>query len=158
MYRNLLSSPARVQVPWIKVTLGEYTFGVFSKDTLNKKSNEVSSNYKALYSVQYPNYVKSLNITKINGQINQYTLNISYPITANDDPNFFDKVLSSVSKSRKIVFSYGDMSTPSFSFRDEEAIITKVYSPKVTLIQGTWTLAGEDNKFLYIILTLQILY
>ena len=124
MYRNLLSSPARVQVPWIKVTLGEYTFGVFSKATLDKKNNEV--NYKTLYSVQYPNYVKSLNITKINGQINQYTLNISYPITANDDPNFFDKVLSSVSKSRKIVFSYGDMSTPSFSFRDEEAIITKV--------------------------------
>ena len=124
MYRNLLSSPARIQVPWIKITLGDYTFGIFSRVSDSKKSNEF--NYKALYSVQYPNYVKSLNITKINGQINQYTLNLTYPVTDKDDPNFFDKVLSSVSKTRKIVFSYGDMSTPSFSFRDEEAIITKV--------------------------------
>lgn len=124
MYRNLLSSPARIQVPWIKVTIGNYTFGVFTKTTNSKLSSDL--NYGAIYNVQYPNFVKSLTVTKINGQINQYTLNVSYPVTANDDPNFFDKVLSSVSKTRKIIFSYGDMSTPSFAFKDEEAIITKV--------------------------------
>lgn len=124
MYRNLLSSPARIQVPWIKVSIGNYTFGVFNK-TSNKKA-EATLNYKNVFNIQYPNYIKRLSITKINGQINQYTLNLVYPITANDDPNFFDKVLSSVNKSRKIVFSYGDMSTPSFFYKEEEAIITKV--------------------------------
>lgn len=124
MYRNLLSSPARIQVPWIKVSIGNYTFGVFNK-TSNKKA-EAALNYKNVFNIQYPNYIKRLSITKINGQINQYTLNLVYPITANDDPNFFDKVLSSVNKSRKIVFSYGDMSTPSFFYKEEEAIITKV--------------------------------
>lgn len=124
MYKDLLSSPARIQVPWIKVTIGNTTFGVFNRTKDNKLNSEL--NYGAIYNVQYPNYINSLNITKINGQINQYTLSLVYPITANDDPNFFDKVLSSASKTRKIIFSYGDMSTPSFSFKDEEAIITSV--------------------------------
>ena len=43
-----------------------------------------------------------------------------------DDPNFFEKVFSSVSDTRKIVFSYGDLSAPMFTYRDEEATITKI--------------------------------
>ena len=39
-----------------------------------------------------------------------------------------DKVLSSVSKSRKIIFTYGDCATPSFLYREEEALITQVKS------------------------------
>ena len=31
--RKLLSSQARVQVPWVKVTIGTYTFGVFDEQT-----------------------------------------------------------------------------------------------------------------------------
>ena len=38
------------------------------------------------------NFVKNLKVTKVNGQINKYTLGISYPITQFDDPNFFEKV------------------------------------------------------------------
>ena len=76
--------------------------------------------------VQYPNYIQGLSIVKINGQVNQYTLTIDYPIRQNDDPNFFEKVFSSVSNSRKIVFSYGDASMPSYIYKDEEAIITKI--------------------------------
>jgi hypothetical protein len=49
-----------------------------------------------------------------------------YPVTQTSDPNFFEKVLSSVSKTRKIIFSYGDMSMPAYIYRNEEAIITKV--------------------------------
>jgi hypothetical protein len=53
-------------------------------------------------------------------------LTLVYPVTQTSDPNFFEKVLSSVSKTRKIIFSYGDMSMPSYVYRNEEAIITKV--------------------------------
>ena len=122
--RSLLSSNARIQVPWIKVTIGNYTFGVFSRTGKNEKDSD--GNYYTTYNVQYPNFVRSLGITKINGQINQYELQLVYPVTQTSDPNFFEKVLSSVSKSRKIVFSYGDMSMPSYIYKNEEAIITKV--------------------------------
>ncbi len=124
--RSLLSSGARVQVPWIKVSIGEYTFGVFSRTQVEKPSED--NFYSGTYHVQYPNFVQSLEITKINGQVNQYTLSLSYPVTQTDDPNFFEKVFSSVSKTRKIVFSYGDMSMPTYIYREEEAIITKVTS------------------------------
>lgn len=121
---SLLASNARIQVPWIKVTIGTYTFGVFSRTGKNEKDS--NGNYYTTYNVQYPNFVRSLGITKINGQINQYELQLVYPVTQTSDPNFFEKVLSSVSKSRKIVFSYGDMSMPSYIYKNEEAIITKV--------------------------------
>jgi len=125
--RSLLSSCARVQVPWIKVTIGDYTFGVFSKNESRGHDSETRT-YFTQYNVQYPNFVQRLEITKLNGQINQYTLALSYPVTQTDDPNFFEKVFSSVSRTRKIVFSYGDMSMPSFIYKDEEAMITKVSS------------------------------
>lgn len=122
--RSLLSSGARVQVPWIKVTIGNYTFGVYSRVGVEKKND--NDFYQSTYHVQYPNFVQSLDITKINGQVNQYTLLLSYPVTQTDDPNFFEKVFSSVSKTRKIVFSYGDMSMPTYIYREEEALITKI--------------------------------
>ncbi len=124
--RSLLSPAARVQVPWIKVTIGKYTFGVYSRQKIAKTDDE--GMYYTKFNVQYPNYIQSLDIVKINGQVNQYTLAISYPVTQIDDPNFFEKVFSSVSKTRKIIFSYGDMSMPSYIYRDEEAIITKITS------------------------------
>lgn len=126
---SLLSSNARIQVPWVKVTLkskkSEYTFGVFTKETKSQYKNETGT-YKNVFGVQYPNYVQSLNIVKINGQVNQYTLSILYPITQNDDPNFFEKIFSSVSQTRKIIFSYGDAATPSFTYKEEEAVITGI--------------------------------
>ena len=122
--RTLLSSQARIQVPWVKVTIGSYTFGVFTKSTRQEAKND-SGFYKA-YNIQYPNYVQGLTITKINGQVNQYSLSLVYPVRLEDDPNFFEKVLSSVSNTRKIVFSYGDASMPSYIYKDEEAIITGV--------------------------------
>jgi len=120
--KSLLSSQARVQAPWIKVTIGAFTFGVYSKKEVGKDA----AGFYTLYDVQYPNYVKSLSIIKMNGQVNQYTLDLDYPIRPQDDPNFFEKVFSSVSKSRKIVFSYGDASMPTYIYKDEEALITKV--------------------------------
>lgn len=122
--RSLLSSQARIQVPWIKVKIGTYEFGVFSR-TGGKQNKDANGNYQA-FNLKYPNYIQSLNIIKINGQVNQYTLTITYPVRTGDDPNFFEKVFSSVSTSRKIVFSYGDCSMPTYIYKDEEAVITKV--------------------------------
>lgn len=124
--RSLLSSQARIQAPFIKVTIGAYTFGIYTKET-KAATNSSGFYYDAnTYNIQYPNYIKSLNISKINGQINQYTLQIVYPVRTMDDPNFFEKVFSSVSSTRKIVFTYGDATMPSYVYKDEEAIITKI--------------------------------
>ena len=124
---NLLGSPTRVETPFIKVTFGEktsgYTFGVYSKK--ENKNIDINGIYR-IVGIQYPNYIQSLQVTKINGQVNTYNLSIVYPITHENDPNFFDKVLSGVSGTRKITFSYGDLSAPQFVYRDEEAIITNV--------------------------------
>lgn len=122
--KTLLSSQARIQVPWVKVTIGAYTFGIFTKST-RKEAKDDQGFYKA-YNIQYPNLVQGLTITKINGQVNQYSLSIIYPIRIEDDPNFIEKVLSSVSQTRKIVFTYGDASMPNYIYKDEEAVITNV--------------------------------
>lgn len=126
--RSLLSSAARIQAPYIKILLGDknngFTFGVFTKSTLTtgKSRNQLYTEY----GIQYPNYVQRLVVTKINGQINQYTLSIAYPVTQNDDPNFFEKIFSSISDTRKITFTYGDATMPSYVYKNEEAIITDI--------------------------------
>lgn len=122
--RSLLSSQARIQVPWVKVTIGDYTFGIF--DELTKTWGKDQADFYQPFSVQFPNYIQSLEVTKINGQVNTYVLNIKYPVTVNDDPNFFEKVFSSVSSTRKIIFTYGDAETPAYVYKNEEAIITGV--------------------------------
>jgi hypothetical protein len=123
---NLLGYTTRVETPFVQVTIGEYTFGVYENRDL--QSGRDSLGVFRLQKVKYPNFVQSLNITKINGRVNKYTLLLSYAITQDNDPNFFEKVFSSVSNSRKIVFSYGDLSAPTFIYGNEEAIITSITS------------------------------
>lgn len=121
---SLLENPIRVSTPFIKVTIGDYTFGVFKQNNNITKNSDGS--YRLTSQFTYPNYIQSLQIVKVNGQVNQYTLVLRYPITENNDPNFFDKVFSSVSKTRKIIFSYGDLSAPTFLYKNEEAIILDI--------------------------------
>lgn len=121
---NLLSTQSRVAVPFIKVTIGTHVFGVFEKTSGGKKM--MADGVYKLLNVKYPNFVQSLTVKKINGQVNQYTLQLAYQINQNDDPNLIEKILSSVSKTRSIKFSYGDLSAPTFIYKDEEAIITGV--------------------------------
>lgn len=122
--RKLLSSQARIQVPWVKVTIGSYTFGIFDEQT--KKWGTDQADFYQPFSIQFPQYIQTLEVAKVNGQVNKYTLRINYPITQHDDPNFFEKVFSSVSRTRKIIFTYGDAETPAYIYKNEEAIITKV--------------------------------
>ena len=49
-----------------------------------------------------------------------------YAIRDGDDPNKIDKILSNVSATRKLNISYGDYNSPTFMYKDEEAIITNV--------------------------------
>lgn len=158
---NLLGYTTRVETPFIKVTIGDFTFGVFEKQDLERGIDEMGV-YR-LQKVKYPNFIQSLNISKINGKVNQYTLNITYPITQNDDPNFFEKVFSSVSKTRKIIFSYGDMSAPTYIYRNEQAIITNIstnfnalgstisyvvsaVSSSIMAMSGAWTFSPQFAK------------
>lgn len=122
---ELLSTTSRVQVPYIVVTIGDYTFGLYAK---TKTTIEVDRKYYTAVKTTYPNYMQSLVVKKVNGSLNSYTLTMEYGITQSDDPNMFEKVFSSVSKSRKITFTYGDCATPSYMYRNEEALITKITS------------------------------
>ncbi len=135
--RKLLSSQARIQVPWVKVTIGDYTFGVFDEDT--KTWGKDSQDFFQPFNIQYPQYITDLQVKKVNGQVNTYTLNIEYPVTLHDDPNFFEKVFSSVSSSRKIVFTYGDAEMPAYVYKNEEAIITN--------ISQTFSLVGSTIQY-----------
>ena len=122
---SLLSTTSRVAVPFVRVTIGDYTFGAFRRE--EKRIIEKGVEYKEL-DIQYPQFIKSLSIKKINGKVNRYNLDFTYPITADDDPNFFEKVFSSVSKTRKIKFSYGDLTAPTYLYKEEEGVIIKVTS------------------------------
>lgn len=120
-----LSNLSMVSCPFITAKIGEYSFGLYARQ---KTSVEIKNKYYSAVKTTYPNFMKSLTITKVNGTLNTYELSMVYPITQNDDPNLIDKIFSSVSKSRKIIFTYGDCATPSFLYRNEEAIITNVTS------------------------------
>ena len=123
MTEPLLSISTKVQVPYIIVKIGAYTFGLYNR---TKTSVEQNGIYYDAVKVDYPKFIKSLRVQKINGTLNEYTLTLVYPITAGDDPNLIDKVLGSVSKSRDIEFTYGDCSTPSFMYKQEKGLITDV--------------------------------
>lgn len=122
---SLLLSSSLVEIPYIAVKIGDYSFGLYNK---TKSSIEVNGKYYSAVKVNYPNYIKSLNVKKVNGALNTYNLVLEYPITDKDDPNLIDKILSTVSKDRQIIFMYGDCANPSFMYRNEVALITRVTS------------------------------
>ena len=121
MSRSLISNPNLVESPYITATLGPHKLGTYAQ-------TEVVNRLGIATRTQFPNYIHSLNVTKVNGVVNTYNFQMIYQIRAGNDPNYVDKLLSSVSDTRKIVFSYGDSSSPSFIFKEEEAIINKVVS------------------------------
>ena len=114
----LVSSQNHVESPFIIVTIGDYKFGHCGKPDRNKLLGN--------FNIEYPNYMESLSIVKVNGTVNTYNLTMTYAITQNDDPNRFEKVFSSISNSRIIRLSYGDWNAPAFIYKEEEAIITKL--------------------------------
>lgn len=129
MLSSLVSTQNHVESPFIIVKIGDYTFGHCEKSQKGK--------LKEHFSVTYPNYMNSLNITKINGAINTYVLTMTYAITAGDDPNLLEKIFSrAASKTRLIKLSYGDWNAPAFIYKEEEATITKL-STRVDMSRST---------------------
>lgn len=112
---NLLGTTSRVETPIIGVRIGDAVLGVYSQIKDGSYSYIIN-----------PNYLKSLEVKKINGTVNHYTLKLDYPITQNSDPNYIDKILASVADTRKIKFGYGDASVPAFLYREETAVMFKV--------------------------------
>lgn len=120
MSTSLTSIPTLVESPFIIATIGGYTFGSYSASG--------SSNNGNLLNVKYPNFMKALNITKVNGTVNTYTLQLSYQVGIGQDPNLLDKIFSKATKDRRIVLDYGDWSSPSQIYKREEGIITNITS------------------------------
>ena len=116
---NLTSIPTLVESPFIIATIGGYTFGSYTAEGS-------AHSYGASVKVSYPNFMKSMNITKINGTVNTYTLNFSYQVATGQDPNLLDKIFSKATKDRQITLKYGDWNAPSYIYKEEVAIITSI--------------------------------
>lgn len=116
---NLLTSRNMVETPFIVATIGNHTFGSFTKQGTIANTNSSMT-------VEYPNFMTRLEIDKTNGEVNTYLLTMEYQIRAGDDPNLLDKIFSKTRLSGTIKLSYGDWSAPSYIYKDEEAMITKV--------------------------------
>lgn len=117
---NLLSYPSLVESPFIIVEIGGYTFGSYDNNG-SKLGGKVT----------YPNFMSQINIVKINGQVNTYTIRMIYQITKGDDPNMLDAIFSKNKDKygwQKIKISYGDWACPSYIYKEEEAIISKITS------------------------------
>ena len=121
MPTKLLGATSRIETPFISVQIGDYTFGVFNKSV-------TSESYVTYQRELYPNFVHSLNIVKVNGAVNTYTLGLKYQIRPGDDPNFLEKVFSKQATTRRMILSYGDYSMPSFIYKQEACTITDVKS------------------------------
>ena len=118
---KLNSVPTLVESPFIIVTIGKYTLGSYT-------GIKTTTSLGMLAQVNFPNFVNSLNITKVNGTVNTYTIGIVYQIAPGDDPNLIDKIFSSVSATRKLSLSYGDWRNPASIYKEETALITNVTS------------------------------
>ena len=53
---SLLENPIRVATPFIKVTIGDYTFGVFNQNNSITKNSDGS--YRITSQFKYPNYIQ----------------------------------------------------------------------------------------------------
>lgn len=120
---NVLTSTSRIESPAIWVDIGGYAFGTY----VNKSTPVIdASGFTKRYKMTFPNYVKSLTVDKVNGTLNTYNLSLVYAVRPGEDPNKIDKIISSVSNTRKISIAYGDLSTPNFIYKDEGALITSI--------------------------------
>lgn len=98
-----------VEVPFGEVTIGGVTFG-----TIQHKKKYTS----------YPNYVQSISITKTNGTINEYTIELIHQISPGDNPNYVAELISKTGYNT-ITISYGDANSGEY-FADIAALVTDV--------------------------------
>jgi hypothetical protein len=136
---DLISTENFVESPFVIVKLGNYTFGSYT----GKRENIVLG---STLRVTYPNFMKSINVVKINGQVNTYTLKMTYAINENDDPNMLEKVFSSIRNSREMTLTYGDWNSPSNIYKEETALITSIKSSvSMNSSKIDYTIEGVSN-------------
>lgn len=97
-----------VEAPFVELVISGYKIGSY-KGNLDK----------------YPNYISKLDVTKQNGVINQYRIQLIHQVRPGDDSNLLDELLSHVNYD-KIEIKYGDLNSGQY-FQDTKAIITNVY-------------------------------
>ena len=159
---NLIGTSSRVETPFIKVTLAGVSLGVYTQSDLVAKQMSNSPAYTENYvSIQYPNFCKSLTITRnASGGVNTYKLNLTYAVRPDDDPNLIEKLLSKTkSQGRKIYFSYGDISAPNFIYKEEEALIltakptmsatSHVINYSITAVSTVFSQSATKRSFPY---------
>ena len=118
---DLISTDNFVEVPFVIVKMGNYTFGSCSYKGTDRAAAKTIN-------VNFPNFITGISVVKISGQVNTYTLNMVYAITENDDPNMFEKVFSSIKDNREMTLTYGDWNSPSNIYKEETALITSIKS------------------------------
>ena len=77
---------------------------------------------------KYPNYITSMTVSKINGRINTYNINLVYQVRPNEDPNFIDSLISKTGYLNPLKIRYGDSNSPGLYYKEEHAVITNVDS------------------------------
>ena len=114
---KLTSVGTLVESPFIIASINGNTFGTYG-----------AQQFGSTVKVTYPNFMESLQITKVNGTVNTYILKLTYQVRAGDDPNLVDRILSSAAGNRQIILYYGDWNAPAFIYKEEKCIITNVTS------------------------------
>lgn len=125
---SLSSYPNLVEAPYIEIDLNGITIGGY-----NHQEDK------------FPNHVNSLEIDKINGRINQYTISLSHQVRAGEDPNFIDSLLSRTGVRNKIKIKYGDSAYGAFFREDEAYIIDATYNEDVVSAKINYTLKAVSS-------------
>lgn len=105
---SLLSFSTWVQAPTLIVSFNGITIGGYGNS-----------------GDKYPNYIESLEVNKVNGKINSYTINLMHQIRFGEDPNTIDKLLSNTGYLNKLKIKYGDSSVGMY-YHEVEAVIREV--------------------------------
>ena len=81
--KSLLSSQARIQVPWVKVTIGDYTFGIFDEETKAIIEKLKENKTKAILVLNKTDIVKKENLLELTLQLNNaYKFEETFMISA----------------------------------------------------------------------------
>ena len=108
-----LSSPHQIVVPFVRAEFGGEVFGLTDK-------------YNSYTKVRQSDFITDLQVDKYgSGAVNRYSLTLKYIISPETDPNYIDLVISKAID-RKIKFTYGDLTQPQYSYKNEEALIENV--------------------------------
>ena len=106
---KLPSAPSIVEAPYVEVKIGGVTIGVYQQDKQDDR---------------YPNYVKGITVTKTNGSLNQYKVDLVHQIAPGNNPNYLDELISA-NGYNIITIIYGDANS-GLAFREERALIISI--------------------------------